>query len=77
MVGRKPSEIQMVKLRDLSVNEEFAPKADPVFTHLLVEAVRGRQPVHFAIIAFKFLKRFDTTHRPELLISGKKLLAGC
>jgi hypothetical protein len=73
-MNRKLSEIQMVKLSDLKVNEEFAPKADPVFVHLLTEAVRGRQPVHFAIIAFKLLKRFDDDHRPELSVSGKNIL---
>lgn len=64
----------MVKLSGLKVNEEFAPKADPVFTHLLTEAVRGRQPVHFAIIALKLLRRFDVDHRPELSVSGKNIL---
>ncbi len=72
---RKITKKQTVDLRDLKVNEEFAPKADRVFNHLLFEAVKGRTPVHFAVIAFEHLKRFDATHRPELTVSGKHFVA--
>jgi hypothetical protein len=71
MMARKMMGKQTVDLRDLKANEEFAPKPDPVFNHLLFEAVKGRLPVHFAVIAFQRLKRFDVTHRPELTVSGK------
>ena len=73
-MARKPPEIKMVKISDLKVNEEFAPASDPVLVHLMVEAAKGRLPVHFAIIEFKSLKRFDNAHRPELLVSGKDIL---
>ena len=72
---RKTPKARNVKVSDLKVNEEFAPKPDPVFNHLLFEAVKGRTPVHFAVIAFKCLKRFDATHRPELTVSGKHFIA--
>ena len=72
---RKMMGKQTVNLRDLKANEEFAPKPDPVFNHLLFEAMKGRLPVHFAVIAFQRLKRFDTTHRPELTVSGKQFVA--
>ena len=35
-----------VKLSDLKINEAFEPKPDPVFKHLLIEAVKNRIPVH-------------------------------
>ncbi len=71
MAGKK-ARIEHVDLRDLKVNEEFAPKPDPVFNHLIVEAVKGRIPVHFAVIAFDRVKRCDVTHRPELTVSGER-----
>ena len=74
-MGRKPGKVQYVNLSDLKVNEEFAPKPDPVFNHLIVEAVKGRLPVHLAVISMDRLKRFDATHRPELTVSGKQYVA--
>ena len=74
-MARKTIKTERVDLRDLKGNEEFAPKPDPVFQHLLIEAVKGRVPVHFANVAFNRLRRFDTTHRPELTVSGRGYVA--
>lgn len=71
-MGRKARGTENVSLRDLGSHEEFAPKPDPVFNHLIVEAVKGRLPVYFAVIAFERVKRADPTHRPELTVSGKR-----
>ena len=43
---RKTPKARKVKLSDLKVNEEFAPKPDPVFNHLIAEAAKGRLPVY-------------------------------
>ncbi len=37
-MGRKAPKARNVKVSDLKVSEEFAPKPDPVFNHLIVEA---------------------------------------
>jgi hypothetical protein len=68
----KRPRIEHVNPRSLKLNEEFAPKPDPIFKHLLIEAVKGRLPVYFAVIEFDHLRRFDVTHRPELTFSGKQ-----
>lgn len=71
-MGRKARRTESVSLRDLKSHEEFAPKPDPVFNHLIVEAAKGRLPVYFAVIAFDRVKRADPTQRPELTVSGKR-----
>ena len=43
--------------------------------HLLTEAVSGRMPVHYAILPLDRIRRFDPGHRPEITISGKKIVA--
>ena len=50
-MGRKAGKARNVKLSDLKVNEEFAPKPDPVFNHLIAEAAKGRLPVYLAVIS--------------------------
>ena len=72
---RKMMGKQTVNLRDLKADNEFTPKPDPVFQHLLIEAVKGRVPIHFAVVPFHRLRRFDTAHRPELTVSGKDYVA--
>ena len=74
-MGRKAGRARNVKLSDLKVNEEFAPKPDPVFNHLIAEATKGRLPVYLAVISMRSLKRCDVTHRPELTVSGKQYVA--
>ena len=46
-MGRKAGKARNVKLSDLKVNEEFAPKPDPVFNHLIAEAAKGRLAAAF------------------------------
>jgi len=58
---RKTPKARNVKVSDLKVNEEFAPKPDPVFNHLIVEATKGRLPVYLAVISMRRLKRRDIT----------------
>ncbi len=72
---RKTPKARNVKVSDLKVNEEFAPKPDPVFNHLIVEATKGRLPVYLAVISMRRLKRRDITLRPELTVSGKQYVA--
>lgn len=72
---RKTNKQKMVKINELKNNEEFAPKSDPKFNRLIVDAAQGRLPVYRALISTSRLRRFDNTHRPDLTVSGKSYVA--
>lgn len=65
---------ERIDLRDPKADEEFAPKPDPMFNHMVIDALRGRLPVYFAVISFDCFQRSDPTHRPEATVSGKQFV---
>lgn len=63
---------------DLSTEptEPFEPPADPVFQHLLEQAVNGGIPVFGIVVSTDRLIAFDPAHRPELNRPGSQIVQG-
>ena len=59
----------------LSINPQWVPPDDPVFQHLLQEAVDGRLPVYFAAVPLSRLRRHSPSFHPELTHGGSDVVS--
>jgi hypothetical protein len=57
-------------LKTPAVDPNWEPPNDPVFTHLLEEAVLGSVPVYFAALPTTSVVRFQPTFHPEHAKNG-------
>lgn len=64
----------MIPISKLNYIPDWELTPDPHFQKLFGDALDGKLPVYFAAIPTRLIRRFDATCRPEITISGRRVV---